>query len=75
MSLFETSDLYLAAVLHALKFKISEVKTEGRRTVFIFVDDESRRKAIVEYYNGELEIKARDFIDSVKNLKAMTFNY
>lgn len=75
MNCFETSDLYLAAVLLTLKFKISSIKTEGRRTIFIFLDNEDRQKIVTNYYNGDLKIKAIDFIDSIKNLKAMTFNY
>lgn len=71
---FGTADLYLASTLHSLGFKIDGVKTEGKKLLFLFIDRNDREEIIRQFYNGDLQVNALKFVDSIRNLKSLTFN-
>lgn len=75
MNIFKTTDLYLAAVLYSCGLKISTIEPDGRRCIFCFIDNKERDETIRKFCNRELKLDIAGFIDSLKRLKSMTFNY
>jgi len=73
--LFETKDINLAAFMHGVKdYVIADVKQQGDRVLFIFHEDDSRkrREDVLEFYNnvgGFLK-----YTDAWKNLKNFLHN-
>jgi len=72
---YETSDFYLASFLRANGFRIVDTRKEGRRVTFVFEDCPKRQQLITSYYNGEGTVNPLSFVDSMKNMKALVYNY
>lgn len=63
-----TTDLGLAAFLHASGHKLKTFRFDGRRTEFTF--EAIPEDAVVAFHNGA-KIGARDLINSLRELKAL----
>lgn len=75
--LFRTSDLYFGSYLCALDLPLETTETErgpdgSRKVVFVFkVPDEDLMRLKALYFGGQGTVKARKFVDSVRNLKSL----
>jgi len=77
--LYRSSDLYFCSFLCSLDFPL--VTTEqvttvngGRKVVFVFnVPDVDLARVKALYFGGSGTVKARVFVDHLKNLKSLCF--
>jgi hypothetical protein len=67
---FYTFDLGCSAALICKKFQLTSLDKENPKKVqFIFQKEPGIEKVVNEYWANTLEVKAREFFDSVKMLK------
>ena len=72
----ETTDLPLSAFLQVRNHSITEVHTESGRGKFVFLDTPELHQDVLRWGNNEaVEIKVRDFVNAMRNLKGMVTNY
>ena len=70
-SRFDTSDLNLASFLRCRGFVIRELRHDGSRTVFSFLDAPALQEAILDFANdGSVAVRA--FCSALRDLKAIT---
>lgn len=74
MTLYRTSDIYFSSYLCALDVPL--LTTEGTKDKIVFVfkmshADINRMKA--SYFGGTGTVKARRFVDNLRNLKSMCY--
>jgi hypothetical protein len=68
---FDTPDLTLASFLRCRDFKISNIRRQNGRTVFVFEDTPQLRSAVLEYANDG-SVSVRTFCGTMRDLKAIT---
>jgi hypothetical protein len=73
MDTYMTSDLYLSAFLKAKGFKLITKKTEGKKVIFVFEDQENREVLIRQFFNGGL-VNITAFKSALQDLKVIVFN-
>lgn len=69
---YKTKDLYLAAVLKTLGYKVENVETrpDTRARFFVFEGDiEKIEDDVARFWNNELNVYAKELYDSVQLLK------
>jgi len=72
---FETSDLNLAATLHALGASIISInRRDAGRCVFIFEDAPDLHRAVQAYWRHELALDPQAVLLSLKALKGRLYN-
>lgn len=73
---FSTADLYLASLLKSkYKLKIKQVLKEGKQIFFVFDSAAGDIDQLLrDFYAGECEINAGEYVKEIKNLKSMTYN-
>jgi hypothetical protein len=72
---YETTDLGLAAALTAVGFMLADVnKTEPRRAIFVFVQNNAVSKAVDDYWNDRLSVSALSYADAMKRLKTRLYS-
>lgn len=70
---YSTTDFYLSAYLKALGFQLMDTEKDGRRTTFVFKDQENRKEMVRSFYNeGVVNINA--FKNAIQDLKAVVYN-
>jgi hypothetical protein len=75
--LYRTSDLWFATYLCTLEFVMIATELEtlangSKKTVFVFeIADEHLRIAKTQYFGGSGTVKARQFVDNLRNLKSL----
>jgi hypothetical protein len=47
---FETRDFYLACFLRCIGYELLDLRSEGRRKVFVFRDRPTRRDEVMAFY-------------------------
>lgn len=76
--MYETADFYSAVVLRTMGFRLTDVKREGRKSFFVFdTDNQSRTPddVLQEFWDNELMIPARKFVDNISELKTRLYDY
>jgi hypothetical protein len=70
----EISDLALCAYLSTLGYKLTSTPTNsyGNRTIFIFEASQKMETDILNFYNRTARIDPLAFIETFRNLKALT---
>lgn len=73
---FSTKDFYLASLLRAKDIRLIEAVKEGKLTVFRFErkDEDDLEGLIKNFYNGTVMVSASRLVESIRNLKALTYN-
>ena len=68
---FKISDFYQAVILKTAGLPLIRLESEDRRHfVFVFEDPEDQAEPILSrYWNHELQVDARDLIESINELK------
>lgn len=68
---YAITDIYAAAYLHALNFKLKRARSDGYKTEFFFGDVPA--KTIAEYYQGvSVAMSARKLYDSFQNMRRIS---
>jgi hypothetical protein len=67
---FKTSDLYLAAALKVVGFKLQTIEFLGKKGIFVFEDKEDRQKIVIDYFAGKLRGSLKDFSNTWADLKS-----
>ncbi len=71
--MYETSDFYLASALRSFGYKMKTNKIDPKRVVFQF-EGEGIDDKVSEYWDHTLQVKAWDFVQSIKELKTRIYN-
>jgi Domain of unknown function (DUF5659) len=71
---FETHDFYLACFLRCAGYVLIDLRTEGRRKVFVFRDRPTRRKDVMAFYGDGAAVPPLAFSAIIKDMKAMLYN-
>ena len=72
---FITSDFYTACLLLANDYHLVGInKADSKRFRFIFTDEPDRVQVVAGYFDGLTNIKARRFVNAIKELKSLMYN-
>lgn len=71
---FETRDFYLACFLRYTGYDLIDLRTEGRRKVFVFRDRLTRRDDVLAYYGDAAVVPPLAFSATIKDMKALLYN-
>jgi hypothetical protein len=71
---FETRDFYLACFLRCTGYELIELRTEGRRKVFVFRDRPTRREDVLAFYGDSAAVPPLAFSTTIKDMKALLYN-
>jgi hypothetical protein len=71
---FETRDFYLACFLRCTGYGLVELRTEGRRKVFVFRDRPRRRDDVLAFYGDSSAVPPLAFSATIKDMKALLHN-
>jgi len=74
--IFSTKDFYLASLLRAKDIRLIEVTKEGNLTAFHFEkkNEDELAKLITNFYNNTEMVLANRFVNSLRDLKALSHN-
>ena len=73
-SAFETRDFYLACYLRCSGYELIDLRSEGRRKVFIFADRPTRRADVMAFYSDVVSVPPLAFSATIKDMKALLHN-
>jgi hypothetical protein len=73
-SAFETRDFYLACFLRCTGYDLIDLRAEGRRKVFVFLDRPTRRDDVLAFYGQGAAVAPLAFSATIKNMKALLHN-
>jgi len=75
-NLFKTTSFKIASLLLAKGFKLEAIEPtpDPRRKSFVFQDKPERTQLITDFYNGVVEVNAKQFADSQRELKEMLYS-
>lgn len=71
---YESSDLYFAALLHACGHKLAGTRRDGKRMYFIYEPSEEIEELHLDWLNEEGSVVPSVYAESIRKLKALTFN-
>jgi hypothetical protein len=71
---FETRDFYLACFLRCIGYELIDLRSEGRRKVFVFQDRTSRRDDVMAFYRDGGAVRPLAFSATIKDMKALLHN-
>jgi hypothetical protein len=73
-TMFETRDFYLACFLRCTGYHLIDLRTEGRRKVFVFQDRQTRRDDVMGFYGDAVTVRPLSFAGTIKEMKALLHN-
>ena len=73
-SAFETRDFYLACFLRCTGYDLIDLRTEGRRKIFVFRDRATRRDDVLAFYGDGVAVPPLAFSATIKDMKALLHN-
>jgi hypothetical protein len=71
---FETRDFYLACFLRCSGYELVDLRSEGRRKVFVFRDRTTRRRDVLAFYGDGASVTPLAFSSTIKDMKALLHN-
>jgi len=72
---FTLSDFYLSAFLVAKHFRLLDIdKTNPRKALFVFKDEENRQGLVEDFLFGRAKIEPKIFISAIKELKQLLYS-
>ena len=71
---FETRDFYLACFLRCTGYDLIDLRSEGRRKVFVFRDRPTRRNAVLAFYGQRAAVPPLAFSATIKDMNALLHN-
>ena len=70
---FNTQDIWLSAFLKAKGLRLTHIRGESRRAIFIFEDIKEREELVKEFYNNAL-VGITTLKNAMTDLKSAIFN-
>jgi hypothetical protein len=71
---FETRDFYLACFLRCMGYELLDLRSEGRRKVFVFRDRPTRRDDVMAFYGDTAIVRPLAFAATVRDMKGLLHN-
>lgn len=71
---FETRDFYLACFLRCTGYALLDLRTEGRRKVFVFEDRPDRQADVLSFYGDSTSVPPLAFSSTIKDMKGLLHN-
>jgi hypothetical protein len=71
---FETRDFYLACFLRCTGYDLIDLRAEGRRKVFVFLDRPTRRDDVLAFYSDTINVRPLAFASTIKDMKGLLYN-
>ena len=71
---FETHDFYLACYLRWTGYELIDLRSEGRRKVFVFRDRPTRRDHVLAFYTDAAAVPPLAYSSTIKDMKALLHN-
>jgi len=71
---FETRDFYLACFLRCSGYELVDLRPEGRRKIFVFRDQTTRREDVLAFYGDGAKVTPLAFSSTIKDMKALLHN-
>jgi len=72
---YETSDMGVEVVIEIKGYGIADVdKSNPKRVVFKFQEDDKLHKIVADYWNKNLKIDALTMQTAIKNIKGRLYN-
>ncbi len=71
---FETRDFYLACFLRCCGYDLQDLRSEGRRKVFVFADQPSRKGDVMAFYGNDTRVAPLAFASTIREMKALLHN-
>ena len=71
---YKTRDFYLACFLKVKNLKIEKILKDKNIATFCFEERDCLKDFITGFYNGSESVNANDFINSIRDLKALIHN-
>ena len=71
---FETRDFYLACFLRCSGYQLRDLRSEGRRKVFVFDDSSRRESDVFAFYSDHVTVPPLAFSSTIKQMKALLHN-
>jgi hypothetical protein len=71
---FETRDFYLACFLRYAGYPLLGLRDEGRRKVFVFRDQRTRREDVIAFYGDTATVRPQAFASAIKGMKWLLHN-
>jgi hypothetical protein len=71
---FQTRDFYLACFLRCTGYELLNLRSEGRRKIFVFRDQPTRREDVLAFYGDAMVVSPLVFSSTIKEMKALLHN-
>jgi Domain of unknown function (DUF5659) len=71
---FKTHDFYLACFLRCAGYELLDLRSDGRRKVFVFKDRPTRREDVISFYGEAGSVRPLAFAAAIKDMKALLHN-
>ena len=71
---FETSDFYLACFLRCAGYELVNLRTDGRRKVFVFRDRPERPADVMAFFGDSTTVRPLAFTATIKDMKGLLHN-
>ena len=71
---YNTTDFYLACYLKCIGYSLVDVLLNGKKSVFVFIDQSDRKDAVLDFYNNAGQVVPRKLIASIQDMKAVLHN-
>ena len=71
---FETHDFYLACFLRCTGYELIDLRTDGRRKIFVFRDRPMRHDDVLAFYGDGAAVPPLSFSSTIKDMKALLHN-
>ncbi len=73
-NVFETRDFYLACFLRCSGYGLIDLRAEGQRKVFVFLDRPTRRDDVLGFYADAISVHPLAFSSTIKEMKGLLHN-
>jgi len=67
---YETTDMGIVAFLRCKGYKVSDLKRDGSKVVFVFDDQAERKQLVLDYFNGA-QVSCIDFQTKLVEARTM----
>ena len=71
---FETRDFYLACFLRCTGYELLDLRSDGRRKVFVFRERPTRRDDVMAFYGDGAAVTPLASSSTIKDMKALLHN-
>jgi len=73
IDLFESRDQYISALLFSMGLKLEDTRRDGNVVFFIFENKQKCEEIQKKFYQNQLKINPKNFIDGLITIKHLIF--